>query len=97
MALGLMLPDDEAAAPRARMPIDMARIVARDILAQRLELGPLAARGARANSQLIAERSMGERHSAAAALDAGGRIAMLPPRRDLQRECETDRFASATG
>jgi hypothetical protein len=50
MAFGLVLPDDEAAAARAGVPIDMARIVARNILAQGLELGTLAARGAWANS-----------------------------------------------
>ena len=44
MTLGLMLPDDEPAAARARMPIDMTRIVAGDIFAQRFELGALAAR-----------------------------------------------------
>src|SRR5208283_2161520 len=41
MTLGLMLPHDETAAPRARMPIDMTRIVAGDIFAQGFEFRAL--------------------------------------------------------
>jgi hypothetical protein len=52
VALVLKLPHDDAAAPRRRAPVDAARIVARQVVTQRVELHAVAA----ARRRLDAER-----------------------------------------
>ena len=59
--LGLKVAYDQAPAARASPPIDMARVVAMNIFAQRFEFAALAPCRFRAHSQFFEQRAMRQR------------------------------------
>ena len=63
-ALGLILPNLQASEPRTGVPVDMAGIIAGNILTQGLELAAFTTLWTRLNSQLLTQRAIGEPGSA---------------------------------